>query len=195
MPNPWQFEIYRFCLYLFLSLCAGWILKDLNTALFIGLNAYLVRHLVNLYRLEAWLRRGASAANCPSSNGIWQEIYYDLSRIKRRDKRRKKRLGKILNRFKTATAALPDGTVVLGPDEEIGWFNSAAGNLLGLKKTDIGQHIGNLVRHPKFTSYLTHRDYDHGISIPAPRSPDTIVGIRIVRYGGGLRLLLAQDIT
>ncbi|MGH8500330.1 MAG: phosphate regulon sensor histidine kinase PhoR, partial [Methylococcales bacterium] len=46
-----------------------------------------------------------------------------------------------------------------------------------------------------FTSYLAFRDYEKGISIPAPRSPDTIIGIRIVRYGGGLRLLLAQDIT
>ncbi len=194
MPNPWQFEIYRFCLYLFVSFCAGWFTKDLNAALFIGLLAYLVRHLVNLYRLERWLRQGAGATR-PSSNGIWREIYYDLYRIKRRDKRRKKRLGKILNRFRKATAALPDGTVVLGPNEEINWFNSAAARLLGLKNTDNGQHIGKLVRHQKLTSYLTFRDYEKGISIPAPRSPDTIVGIRIVRYGGGLRLLLAQDIT
>ncbi|MGR9107735.1 MAG: phosphate regulon sensor histidine kinase PhoR [Gammaproteobacteria bacterium] len=194
MPNPWQSEIYRFLLYLFISLCAGWIAKDLSTALFVGLLAYLFRHLINLYRLERWLRLGAGAAS-PASNGIWREIYYDLSRLKRQDKRRKKRLGKILNRFRKATAALPDGTVVLGPHEEINWFNSAAGRLFGLKNTDIGQHIGNLVRHPKFTTYLALRNYEKGISIPAPRSPDLIVGIRIVRYGKGLRLLLAQDIT
>lgn len=195
MPNPWQFEIYRFFLYLLLSSCAGWLFENLTAAFFVGLTAYLLRQLVCLYRLEAWLRQGAQAANCPASNGIWQEIYYDLSRIKRRDKRRKKRLGKILNRFKTATAALPDGTVVLGPDEEIDWFNSAAGSLLGLKSADVGQHIGNLVRHPKFIAYLAERDYEHGISIPAPRSPDMILGIRIVRYGKDLRLLLAQDVT
>ncbi|MGH8547963.1 MAG: phosphate regulon sensor protein PhoR, partial [Methylococcales bacterium] len=194
MPNPWQFEIYRFFLYLFISFGAGWFTKEPDAALFLGLLAYLVRHLINLYRLERWLRRGAKAIG-PASNGIWREIYYDLSRLKRQDKRRKKRLGKILNRFRKATAALPDGTVVLGPNDEIHWFNSAAGRLLGLKNTDIGQHIGNLVRHPKFTSHLFFRNYEKGISIPAPRNPDTIIGIRIVRYGKGLRLLLAQDIT
>lgn len=194
MPHPWQFEIYRFVLYLFISCWAGWLIEDLRTALFAGLGAYLIRHLVNLYRLECWLRQGAGVSP-PASTGIWREIHYDLSRLKRRDKRRKKRLGKILNRFRKATAALPDGTVVLGPHEEIDWFNNAAARLLGLDNSDIGQHIGNLVRHPKFTSYLALRDYETGISIPAPRSPDTIIGIRIVRYGGGLRLLLAQDIT
>ncbi len=194
MPNPWQSEIYRFCLYLFGSFCLGWFLKDLNVALAAGLLAYLARHLINLYRLESWLRRGAGAVR-PPSNGIWREIYYDLSRLKRQDKRRKKRIGKILNRFRKATAALPDGAVVLGPNEDIYWFNSAAGMLLGLKNTDVGQHIGNLVRHPKFTRYLAVMDYEKGISIPAPRHPDTVIGIRIVRFGKGLRLLLAQDIT
>lgn len=194
MPNPWQAEIYRFFLYLLFSFCIGWFSKSLEIALALGLLAYLFRHLINLYRLERWLRQGAGVIR-HSSNGIWREIYYDLSRLKRQDKRRKKRLGKILNRFRKATAALPDGTVVLGANEEIDWFNSAAGRLLGLKNTDIGQHIGNLVRHPKFTTYLALRDYEKGISIPAPRSADTIIGIRIVPYGKGLRLLLAQDIT
>jgi two-component system, OmpR family, phosphate regulon sensor histidine kinase PhoR len=194
MPNPWQSEIFRFVLYLFVSVCIGWLIGNLNTALFAGMLAYLARHLINLYRLERWLRRGAGGSR-PASNGIWREIYYDLSRLKRQDKRRKKRLGKILNRFRKATAALPDGTVVLGPYDEINWFNSAAARLLGLKNTDIGQHIGNLVRHPKFTNYLVVREYDKGISIPAPRSSDIVIGIRIVRYGKGLRLLIAQDIT
>lgn len=194
MLHPWQSEIYRFLLYLVVSFCLGWFTEALSGALFLGLLAYLSRHLINLYRLERWLRRGAGPIQ-PASNGIWREIYYDLSLLKRRDKRRKKRLGKILNRFRKATAALPDGTVVLGPDDEIHWFNSAAARLLGLRNIDVGQHIGNLVRHPKFTGYLVLRNYEKGVSIPAPRSPDTIVGIRIVRYGKGLRLLLVQDIT
>lgn len=66
---------------------------------------------------------------------------------------------------------------------------------MGLKKSDKGQRIANLVRNPLFVQYLKADDYQQKISIPAPANENIILQISIVPYGNGLRLLLAQDIT
>lgn len=194
MPSPWQAEFFRLLRYTLAGLISGWYSGYVAYSLLVFLAAFIVRHLIQCYRLERWVRLGAMGEP-PGSFGIWKEIYYDIYRLKRRDKRRKKRLAKLLDRFRKATSALPDATVVLGHLDEINWFNKSAGALLGLKSGDRGQNIGNLVRHPEFTAYLAARIYDKPVSIPAPVNPEIILGVRIVRYGSGLRLLLAQDIT
>jgi two-component system phosphate regulon sensor histidine kinase PhoR len=66
---------------------------------------------------------------------------------------------------------------------------------LGLKKSDKGRRIDNLVRNPLFIQYLKARDYTQNISIPSPVNENQILQINIVPYGANLRLLLAQDIT
>lgn len=194
MPNPWQSELLGFGLIALVILFVGWLFGATQLAIVVFLFLYLVRHLRQLYRLERWLRAGGSRKP-PVSHGIWEEIYYDFYRLKRQDKRRKKRLGKILSRFRKATAALPDATAVLGEFNEIVWFNKSAGRLLGLKSSDRGQSIGNFVRNPAFASYLAAKDYDNSITIPSSKDPDIVLQVRIIPYGGGLRLLLAQDVT
>ncbi|HAZ42360.1 MAG TPA: histidine kinase, partial [Methylococcaceae bacterium] len=57
---------------------------------------------------------------------------------------------------------------VLSPRDEIEWFNEAAGSLLGLRRQDVGQNIGNLIRYPKFAEHLRKRDYHKTVGIPSP---------------------------
>ncbi|CAG0975432.1 hypothetical protein GPROT1_01894, partial [Gammaproteobacteria bacterium] len=139
-----------------------------------------------------WLREGG---RIPQGGGIWEEIYYLIYRLRRRNKTRKKRLIEMLERFRTATAALPDATVVLGRRDEIDWFNDAAERLLGLRKGDIGQQIGNLLRSPKFAEFLQSSNYGATLSIASPMADKAELEIRVVPYGGDLRLLIAQDVT
>src|SRR5690606_32361115 len=120
---------------------------------------------------------------------------YLIYRLRRRSKRRKKQLVRMLERFRTATAALPDATVVLGPRDEIDWFNEAAERLLGLRRGDIGQPIGNLLRHPSLRLHLKNPDHRATVSIPSPVTENIQLDIRIVPYGEDLRLLVAQDVT
>lgn len=131
----------------------------------------------------------------PGGTGIWEEIYYLIYKLRRRNKRRKKQLIRMLEQFRTATSALPDATVVLGARDEIDWFNDAAGRLLGLRKSDLGQHIGNLVRYPKFAEHLRNSKQSTTVSIPSPVDETMQLEVRIVPYGESSRLLIAQDIT
>jgi two-component system phosphate regulon sensor histidine kinase PhoR len=194
MSSPWRSEFPFIFLALLIGAFLGKVLNGFVVALWFCLLAYLARHFFYTNRLLVWLRSGR-AGQPPQGNGVWEEIYYLIYRLRRRSKRRKKQLIRMLERFRTATAALPDATVVLGPRDEIDWFNEAAERLLGLRRSDIGQQIGNLLRYPKFSQYLQNADYRSTVSIPSPLADNTQLEIRIVPYGEDLRLLVAQDVT
>ncbi|MEN8261790.1 MAG: phosphate regulon sensor protein PhoR, partial [Pseudomonadota bacterium] len=194
MFSPWRSEILWAVTILVPALIVGALMGRTATVLFLLLLVYLARQVYHINRLERWLRAGGMG-KYPKSYGVWEEIYYHLYKIKRKDKRRKKRLGKMLDRFRKSTAAWPDAAVVLGEHDEIDWFNKAAARVLGLEKGDIGQRVPNLVRHPDFIAYLRQGDYRGSISIPSPVDDKVALDIRVVPYGKGLRLLLARDVT
>ncbi|MGR9073536.1 MAG: phosphate regulon sensor histidine kinase PhoR [Gammaproteobacteria bacterium] len=162
--------------------------------LFLIILGSLVRQLYQINRLERWLRQGGKG-KYPKCKGIWEDIYYHIYRIKKSDRQRKKRLSKMVDQFRKSTAALPDAAVVLGVHDEIEWYNKAAKQVLNLKKGDRGQRIPNLVRNPEFTSYLRNRQYSKSVTIPAPCDDSILLEVRVIIYGAGMRLLLAQDVT
>ncbi len=155
----------------------------------------LVWQTIQVNRLERRLSIGKIGKNI-QAKGIWEDIYYHLYKIKKSEANRKKKLGRMIDQFRKSTNALPDAAVVLGKQGEIEWLNKSARTVLGLKKSDKGQRITNLIRMPRFVEYFNAKDYDKKISIVAPADESSILQIVIVPYGAaGLRLLLAQDIT
>jgi two-component system phosphate regulon sensor histidine kinase PhoR len=194
MISPWRSELSFIFLALLFGAFFGKLFNQPALVLWLCLAVYLVRHLFYANRLLVWLR-GGRASELPPGDGVWEEIYYLIFRLRRRNKRRKKQLIRMLERFRTATAALPDATVVLGERDQIDWFNDAAGRLLGLRRGDIGQKIGGLLRYPKFVHYLRRADYQSTVSIPSPVAENVQLEIRVVPYGEDLRLLVAQDVT
>lgn len=192
--NPWRSELPLAFLAFLFTLFVGQLLHAPVLALWMGLLAYLCYHLLQLQRLLKWLESGKSGS-LPGALGVWDDIYHLILRLRRSNKRRKKKLIRMLERFRTATAALPDATVVLNPENEIDWFNDAAGKLLGLRRNDIGQKIDNLIRTPKFVDYLLHANYQTTVSIPSPLTGNILIEIRIVPYADDLRLLVAQNVT
>jgi two-component system phosphate regulon sensor histidine kinase PhoR len=191
--RPWRAELAGTTVGLLVTLLIGSLFQAVIPSLLAFSVLLLLRHLYEIMRLERWLRVGGDVPS--AAGGIWARIFDHLYRIKQQDKQHKKRRSKILNRFRKATAALPDATVVLGENNEIDWFNKPAGRLLGLQKRDRGLRIGNLMRHPDFVNYLRNGDETGTISIPAPSDPAVILEIQIVSYGAGLRLLIARDVT
>lgn len=157
--------------------------------------AYLVWHLVNLHRLEHWLRMGQQF-NTPQSFGIWGEIFQHFYRLRRRDHDRKRRLARLLREFRDSTGAMPDGVVILDRLGEIRWFNRAAARLLDLRvPQDVGQRIANLIRHPDFVRYMKHADYTEAVEIPSEFGSERRLALQIVPYSGSQQLLLIRDVT
>src|SRR5262245_24563801 len=124
----------------------------------------VLRHGVNLLRLDRWLRARATRP-APHFGGLWGELVAIVDRLYRRKVYHKRRTLALLREFRRMTTAMPDGAILLGPNREIVWFNRAASRWLGLKrKADYGLRIDNLVRVPDFIDYL-----ERGGEGPPPR--------------------------
>jgi two-component system phosphate regulon sensor histidine kinase PhoR len=190
----WQKEItITILLFVFVAIIGGitgWFLQ-LTLLLVLSL---LIHQLIQISRFEKWLSK-MSGGTYPQAHGVWEEIYYHVYRIKKNNKKRKKKLSKMIDQFRQSTEALPDAAVVLGTHDEIEWTNKAAREVFGLQQGDRGQRIPNLVRFPDFIRYINSADYSEPVIIPSPVNHHISLSVRIVPYGAGLRLLLAQDVT
>lgn len=192
--NIWRREIILFLLLFSVIGIIGLFTKLFVPLLFV-LTLYLfAQHLWQIHRFEKWIRTGGNSIY-PKTTGVWEEIYYHVYRIKKNNKRRKKKLSKMVNQFRQSTEALPDAAVVLNASDEIEWANKAARAVLGLRIGDKGQRIPNLIRFPEFISYLKLKKYDEPVILPSPQNNQITLAVRIINYGAGLRLLLAQDVT
>jgi two-component system phosphate regulon sensor histidine kinase PhoR len=190
----WQKELITGLLLFLAVLIVGGItglFMPLTLLLTLGM---LMRQLFQISRFEKWIRTGGRA-KYPKTTGVWEEIYYHVYRIKKNEKKRKKKLGKMIDQFRQSTEALPDAAVVLGANDEIEWANKAAREVFGLQQSDKGQRIPNLIRFPEFIRYLKSGDYSEAVILPSPVDHRITLAVRIITYGAGLRLLLAQDVT
>ena len=176
------------------ALVLSYFIGHLSTLLLIITTFLLIRQTLEIGELEKWLSKGAFG-DMRHKKGIWGDIYYHLWKLKKTEKKRKKKLSRMVEQFRTSTDALPDAAVVMGSYGEIEWSNRACRNVLGLKKSDKGQRVPNLIRNPAFVQYLKSNDYSQKITIPSPANENQILQISITPYGEGLRLLLAQDVT
>lgn len=194
-PNTWPQELWRAAGLLFIAVLTGLMIGEVAWTLLAGMAVYLGWHLYQLARLERWLRTKHTPTP-PEGVGIWGEVFHHLYRQQLRHKRRKRKLRGLLKRFEEATAAMPDGAVVLGPNDQIEYMNEAACRLLGLQAhQDLGQRVANLVRHPSFMAYLAKGDYREGVQFPSPANERIVLSVRIVPYGKDQRLLIARDVT
>jgi len=97
--NPWASEIWRLITLIILAVLVGLLSGELLVVLLVATVAYLCWHLTNLVRLEKWLRKGGSAIP-PIGNGVWGELYYHIYRMRQRNRKSKRRLANVINRFK-----------------------------------------------------------------------------------------------
>lgn len=192
--HPWHQEFTRLILlYLSVFLIGGLTGYLVPTLLLLTLTILLIQ-LSQIRRFEKWISQGGKG-EYPKTSGIWEEIYYQIYRIKKSEKRRKKKLRKLIEQFRQSTEALPDAAVVLDNNDDIEWANKAARQILGLQQIDKGQRLINLIRYPEFIRYLKSGNYSEPVILPSPVNNRIILEVRIIPYGSGLRLLLAQDVT
>lgn len=159
--------------------------------LLIGLAGYLAWHLYNLAQLLKWLNKPKKVM--PESVGIWDEIYYQLNDLYHRQRRARKKLKTIVNRFQNSTQALPIATVALNKNNEIEWFNRAAEKLFNLQHPrDINNRINNLIRVPAFTAYLVKKDTTDSLDFEFNNRQ---LALSITPYGHKQYLLTGRDIT
>ncbi|HEX5513137.1 MAG TPA: phosphate regulon sensor histidine kinase PhoR [Gammaproteobacteria bacterium] len=173
----------------------GYATGHLFLALWLATLCYLVWQMQYIFRLDRWLRRGGLAVP-PEAPGIWGDVFNNLRRAQERYRRRRKALASLLAQSKESANAMPDAAVILGRRGELQWWNDAASRLLALRAPqDVGQRVGNLIRHPEFRALLRKGQNGEALTLPSPVRPEVTLEIRIVPYGDQQRLLLVRDVT
>jgi len=191
----WTFALARLAGILVLGLCLGLIFGPLWLWILGAACLYLSWQLLNLYRVDRWLRL-RSQIDPPDIGGIWGDIVAQVVRLHRRKQFHKQRLVQLFRELRRSTAALPDGVIILSSQSDIVWFNRQAARLLGLKRpVDVGLRIDNLIRAPEFAHYLHGDDFSNPLVIRPPVQIDLYLALQVVPYGAGQSLLLVRDVT
>ncbi|UXI66942.1 phosphate regulon sensor histidine kinase PhoR [Tahibacter amnicola] len=193
--RAWQISLWRIACLFVVALVIGILLDAIGLTLFAASVAVLAYGLWRMRQLYRWLA-GRSRRAPVDDDGIWGATYRLLARRQRSEIARKRRLLRLLRAFRTTAAALPDATVVLADDGAILWFNTAATRLLGLSYPhDVGGHFSNLVRSPRVTAWLDTDGSENLLDIPAPTDDAIRLGLRLIPYAEGQRLLVARDMS
>jgi two-component system phosphate regulon sensor histidine kinase PhoR len=191
----WTFALARLAGILIAGLVVGLLVGPVWLWLLTAACLFLGWQLLNLYRLDRWLRL-RSQIDPPNLGGIWGDVIGQVVRLHRRKQFHKQRLVQLYRELRRSTAALPDGVIILSPQSEIVWFNRQAARLLGLKRpVDVGLRIDNLIRIPAFVHYLHGEDFATPLVIRPPVHAELFLALQLVPYGSGQSLLLARDVT
>lgn len=189
--------VYRLAAALLAALLLGLVTGRMALSFGLVLLIYACLQIWNMVRVDRWLRFRRIQPP-PDISGPWGEIIAIVSRIYRRKQYHRSRATELLREFRQLTTAMPEGAVLLGPENEILWFNGRAGDWLGLKrKRDFGMRIENLVRHPDFVRYVQTGAPQGGVVVhEIGQGGSRWLAFHIVRSETAVRqLLIVRDVS
>ena len=187
-----RFVLPRLLLTATVGAAVGFVFGSMGVGVMVALAAYLGWHLVQLWRLDYWLRH-RSTESPPEAAGLWSELGAAVVRLHRRKRFYRSRMLGVMRELQQSTAKLPDGVVMINDNREIKWFNETAGRLLGLeRRSDLGLRIDNFLRQPEVRRYLTSPTAE-SVSFQDPQRAELWLSIRLVPYGADRQLLLVRD--
>ena len=161
----------------------------------LGAAGIIAFHLYHLHLLAEWAR-DSSHASVPEGRGTWTDVFAAIYKHVRVRLAYERDLRHIIERFRLAAEALPDGIVVLDRINRIEWANARAVAQLGLDpKQDIAQPVVNLVRQPEFLRYLETGDWGESVVVPSSRAAGRSLALQLVPYAVDKKLLMSRDVT
>jgi len=176
----------------------AWVVLGTGSALVvasIGAAAVIGFHLWQLARISDWAA-SALDSDVPEGRGVWAQLLAAIYRRVRIRTAYERDLRQIIDRFQQASAAIPDGIVVLDAGNRIDWANPRALAQLGLDlRHDRRQPIVNLVRQPEFLRYLEAGDYGASIVVPSSRDAGRRLALQLVPFAADQKLLMSRDVT
>lgn len=191
-------DLLRALLWLAAATGFGWMLDGATGALIAALLAatwLIARHLWRLGQLIRWAGQPLGTET-PSATGAWEEAYGTLRKRARAGAEQREELGKLLDRFRQAAEAMPDGVVILDGHRNIEWMNDRAERSLNLHPArDIGHPIGYMLREPAFLDYLAQSHPSGPLTLRSARNPGQTLQIQSAPFAAGRSLLLVRDVT
>ncbi|MCX4186421.1 phosphate regulon sensor histidine kinase PhoR [Methylophaga sp. OBS4] len=191
-----QWDNWRLLTLISLAGFVGLLFGQMMTFMFLASLGYALWLQHNWYKLWYWLQKPKKRRS-PSAEGVIDDVCRQIEQMRQQNSNRKKKLTGYLQRFQSATSALPDAIVVLGEFGEVDWANQAARELLGIRwPRDSNVRVNNLIRDPAFQQLLEDPMRQGGMTtVKSPLNSEVQLELKLVKYMGGGRLLIARDIT
>lgn len=189
----WQRELLRIVIIVALATATGMSFEQPLWGAFIGL---IVSHVLMLKRLNELYRWSNNQGPAPQDGGL---VGYSADILVRRERSLNKKIdkqGKQLKRIAEGIESLKDGVLIVNQAGCMTSFNRASCHLLGLRAdTDMGQHITNLIRAPRFVSYFKQADYNDVIELESPHRSNITVQIQVAQFGIDQKIIVVRDVT
>ena len=187
-------EIWRIVLVGLFTLFFGWSLGYTLEIILIGAGCYLLWTFSIISKLFTWIDKGMRGIP-PDAGGVWGEISDTLNRQRRRHRRALEKMRHTIKRVTRVTEALEEGVLVLRSDLTLDWWNSSAKKLLGLRSSDRGSAIINLIRDPQFVSYIHQPEFVGSIQMPSSSYEGRLLEFTASYFGDNEIVLVIADIT
>jgi two-component system phosphate regulon sensor histidine kinase PhoR len=176
----------------------AWLVLGPNWAILVlavGAGGIIAFHLWNLDRLTRWAAESLDTP-VPEGRASWRIAFGAIHRRVRSRRAFERDLARTIERFRSAAEAIPDGIVVLDPQNRIRWANARAEVQFGVDVAhDIGRPLLNLVRQPEVARYLDRADFTDAVVVASRRMSGVMLSIQIVPFGIDEKLLISRDIT
>jgi len=189
-----QKEIWRVVLVALFSLMVGLNLDKPIEALLVGACFYGFWAFRIISRLFAWIDKGMRGIP-PDTDGVWGEFADTLNRQRRRHKRAQEKMRRTIRRVTRVTEAVDEGVLILLPDRTLDWWNKSASRLLGLRSSDRGSAITNLIRDPKFVDFINRDEFSEPIQLPSSAQQERKIEFSASVFGKDEIVLVVSDIT
>ncbi|OTH00112.1 phosphate regulon sensor histidine kinase PhoR [Acinetobacter sp. ANC 4973] len=194
----WTFAKQDLRLLAFLLLIASFIGIGIGyfwILIFIAFSIFFVLQLRSLYLVNEWISNRPYDVP-PNLDGIWGALLFNVYRAQRQERIVQAEMVGLIDRAQSSLVALAEAVVLIDESHQIEWWNPAAEKLLGIQPLDRRRNILTILRQPNFIEYFNHIDQaPDGLKMKSSAFEDHYVQVKMTRFGGESRLLVAYDVT
>ena len=163
--------------------------------IFIAFAIFFVLQLRSLYLVNEWISNRPYDVP-PNLDGIWGALLFNVYRAQRQERIVQAEMVGLIDRAQSSLVALAEAVVLIDESHQIEWWNPAAEKLLGIQPLDRGRNILTILRQPSFIEYFNHIDQaPDGLKMKSSAFEDHYVQVKMTRFGGESRLLVAYYVT
>jgi len=194
----WTFAKQDLRLLLFFLLIAslvGFGVGYFWSCIFVAFVLFFMLQLRSLYLVNEWISNRPYDVP-PNLNGIWGALLFNVYRAQRQERIVQAEMVGLIDRAQSSLVALAEAVVLIDDQHQIEWWNPAAEKLLVISPLDRGRNLLSILRQPSFIEYFNHSDQSpDGIRLQAQMDEERYVQVKLTRFGGESRLLVAYDTT
>ena len=156
---------------------------------------FFILQMRSLYLVNDWISNRPYEVP-PNLGGIWGALLFNVYRAQRQERIVQAEMVGLIDRAQSSLVALQEAVVLIDDMQQIEWWNPAAERLLGIEQNDRGRNILTLLRQPSFVDYYNNIDAaPDGLKMNSSSFDEHYVQVKMTRFGGESRLLVAYDVT